>query len=90
MLKFSAIFLAGFICASALCIFVILPEENQGQFDYGFTNGVVQGHLEAIDAIQKEFGLYDGHSPYKFLFEAYTSDVVSIETNGVKTVRVIP
>jgi len=88
--KFIGTFLGGFICASVLFIFLILPEENRGQFNYGFTNGVIRGHLEAVDAIQKEFGTYDDHLPYKYLFGAYTSDVVSIETNGIKTVRVIP
>ena len=46
--------------------------------------------MDAVDAVQNEFGLYDGHSPYKFLFEVHTSDLISIETNGVKTIRVIP
>lgn len=89
-LKYIGTFLGGFICASVLFIFLILPEENHGQFDYGFTNGVIQGHLEAVDAIQKEFGVCDSHSPGKYLFGAYTSEVVSVETNGIKTVRVIP
>jgi hypothetical protein len=89
-LKYIGTFLGGFICASVLFIFLILPEENHGQFDYGFTNGVVQGHLDAVDAIQKEFGTCDSQMPGKGLFGAYTSEVISIETNGVKTVRVIP
>jgi len=89
-LKYIGTFLGGFICASLLFIFLILPGEDRGQFDYGFTNGVVQGHLDAVDAIQKEFGTCDSHMPLKGLFGAYTSEVVSIETNGVKTVRVMP
>jgi hypothetical protein len=40
--------------------------------------------------IQKEFGTYDANKPFKLLFEADASSVVSIETNGVKTIRVIP
>jgi len=89
-LKYLGTFLGGFICASVLFIFLILPQEDHLQFDYGFTNGVIRGHLEAVDAIQNEFGTCDSHIPSKRLFGAYTSDVVSIETNGVKTVRVIP
>ena len=89
-LKYIGIFLGGFICASLLFVFLILPREDQDQFDYGFTNGVIRGHLEAVEAIQIEFGACDSHMPYKVLFSASTSDVVSIETNGVKTVRVIP
>ena len=89
-LKYIGTFLGGFICAIVLVWFLFVPKEDKAQFDYGFTNGVIQGHLDAVDAIQKEFGTYDDHLPYKPLFSAYTSDVVSIETNGVKTVRVIP
>jgi hypothetical protein len=83
--KYIGTFLVGFIFA-----IVILHKNNQAQFDYGFQNGVLQGRMDAVDAVQKEFGLYDGHSPYKFLFEIHTSDLISIETNGVKTIRVIP
>lgn len=90
MLKYIGAFFGGFICASALFIILISTDKHFGQFDYGFENGVIQGHLDAVDAIQKEFGTYDDHLPYKRLFGAYTSDVVSIETNGVKTVRVVP
>jgi hypothetical protein len=89
-LKYIGTFLGGFICAALFFIFVILPKGAQGQFDYGFSNGVLQGRMDAVDAVRKEFGFYDGHSPYKFLFEIHTSDLISIETNGVKTIRVIP
>jgi hypothetical protein len=89
-LKYIGTFLGGFICAILLVWFLILPKEDQSQFDYGFQNGVLQGRMDAVDAVQKEFGFYDGHSPYKFLFEIHTSDLISIETNGVKTIRVIP
>ena len=89
-LKCLATFLVGFVCASALFIFVILPKETHDKFDFGRKNGIVAGHFEAADALQKEFGLYDGHSPYKILLSEKTTDVISIETNGVKTVRVIP
>ena len=46
--------------------------------------------MDAVDAIQKEFGNYDSHTPYKSLFAVHTSELISIETNGVKTIRVIP
>jgi hypothetical protein len=89
-LKYIGTFMGGFIFATLLFIFVLLPKEDQAQFDYGFTNGVLRGQMDAVDAVQKEFGFYDGHSPYKFLFEVHTSDLISIETNGIKTIRVIP
>jgi len=67
-----------------------VPKEAHDKFEFGRANGIRAGRFEAADALQKEFGLYDGHSPYKVLFSEKTTDVISIETNGVKTVRVIP
>lgn len=90
MFKYFITFLGGFICAFLLFTLFISPSESRAQYIYGHDVGIVAGRLEAVDAIQKEFGIYDGHTPYKFLFGAHTSDVISIETNGIKTVRVIP
>ena len=89
-LKYIGTFLGGFICAGVLVWFFVLPKEDQAQFDYGFQNGELRGRMDAVDPIQKEFGLYDGHSPYKVLFQIHTTDVISIETNGVETIRVVP
>jgi hypothetical protein len=90
MLKYLAMFLLGFVCATALFILFILPKEAHDKFEFGRKNGIVKGRFEAADALQKEFGLYDGHSPYKVLLSEKTTDVITIETNGVRTVRVIP
>lgn len=89
-LKYIGTFLGGFFCAGVFVWFLILPKEDQFQFDYGFRNGELRGQMDAVDAIQKEFGFYNGHSSYKVLFEIHTTDLISIETNGVKTIRVIP
>jgi hypothetical protein len=59
-LKYIGTFLGGFICAALLVWFLILPKEDQFQFDYSFKNGVLQGRMDAVDAVQKEFGFYDG------------------------------
>jgi len=88
-MKYIGTFLAGFICAAILSWLVILPKETKVQFDHGFTNGVVQGHFDAIDAIQKEFGICESNIPSKHIFGTY-SEAVSIETNGIKTIRVKP
>ena len=48
------------------------------------------GRVEAADALEGEFGRYDGHTPYKVLFSVKATDVISIETNGIRRVRVIP
>lgn len=88
-LKYIAAFLSGFICAVLLIWYLILPKENQTHFDYGFTNGVMAGRREAVGAIQKEFGTCDGHITFKYLFGADNNYVVSIATNGIKTIRTI-
>ena len=88
--KYIGVFLTGFIIAIALTWFCFLPMEDQSQFDEGFRNGKLRGQMDVFDSIQKEFGFYDGHGSYKNLFEAHTSDLICLETNGVKTVRIIP
>jgi len=88
-IKYIATFIAGFICASALFAFLTMRVAHD-KFDFGRKNGIVTGRLDAAKAIGDEFGFYDGHGPYKVLFSVKTTDVISIETNGIKIVRVIP
>ena len=78
------------IVVSAVVFVPLFLSERRDKFDFGRKNGVVAGRFEAADALEKEFGRYDGHKPYKVLLSVKTTDVVSIETNGVRTVRVIP
>ena len=86
-------FMLGVIVGIALGATVFWPlllSERHNKFEFGRTNGIVAGRFEAADALEKEFGRYDGRSPYKVLFSVKSTDVISIETNGIKTVRVIP
>lgn len=78
------------IAISAIILVPLLRSERRNKFDFGRKNGIVAGRFEAADALEKEFGRYDGHAPYKVLFSVKTTDVISTETNGVKTVRIIP
>ena len=89
-LKYIGTFFGGFICAVLLVWFLVLPGEDRAQFDYGFTNGEQRGQMDVVDVISKEYGFYDGHGPYKALLDVHARDLISIETNGVKTIRVIP
>ena len=75
------------IAVSAIGFVPLLFSERRDKFSFGLKNGVVAGRFEAAYALEKEFGRYDGHAPYRVLFSAKTTDVVSTETNGVKTVR---
>jgi hypothetical protein len=89
-LKYIGTFFGGFICAAILVWLVILPQEDKAQFDYGFTNGELRGQMDVVDTISKEFGFYSGHSPHKVLLDVKERDLISFETNGVKTVGVVP
>jgi hypothetical protein len=89
MKKFALGVVAG-VGVSAIIFIPLLFSERQNKFEFGRSNGMVAGRFEAADAIEKEFGRYDGHAPYKVVFSVKTTNVISTETNGVKTVRVIP
>ena len=89
MKKFGLGVFCGIVGASLLFVPVLL-RERRDKFEFGRKNGMVAGRLDAAHALEKEFGRYDGHMPYKVLFSVKTTDVVSTETNGVRTVRVIP
>jgi hypothetical protein len=89
MKKFGIGVLFG-IAIATMAFVPLLISERREKFEYGLKNGMIAGRREAAQAIEKEFGLYDGHSPYNRLFSVKTTDVISIETNGTKTIRVIP
>jgi hypothetical protein len=89
MKKFISGVLVGVVLSTIIFVPVLLSERHY-KFEFGQKNGIVAGRLEAADAIEKEFGRYEGDGPHKVVFSVKTTDVVSIETNGVKTVRVIP
>jgi hypothetical protein len=75
--------LLGIGVSVAVFIPVILSERESN-------HGRLVGYAEAADSLAGEFGLYNGQGAYKRLFSVKTTDVISIETNGVRTVRVIP
>jgi hypothetical protein len=86
-------FILGVFVGVAISVVVFVPlllSERRDKFEFGRKNGIVAGRFESVDALEKEFGRYDGHTPYKVLFSVKTTDVISMETNGIRTVRVIP
>jgi hypothetical protein len=89
MKKFGIGVLFG-IAVSAMFFVPLLIIERRGKFEDGLRSGIIAGRREAAQAIEKEFGFYDRHSPYERLFSVKSTDVISIETNGAKTIRVIP
>jgi hypothetical protein len=89
MRKFGLGVLAGIVISTILFV-PLLVSERRNKFQFGRVNGIVEGLFEASTALEKEFGRYDGRTPYKRLYGVKTTDIVSIETNGVRTVRLIP
>jgi hypothetical protein len=83
MRKFIAGLTVGFVSAAAIFLPLWLSARRDNP-------GRQTGRSEAAETVLREFGSYDGSSPYKLLFSVKTTDVIIIETNGVKTVRVIP
>ena len=86
-------FTLGFFTGGAVCAVILLPvllAERVSRFDYGRHHGHISGRRETAEALGREFGQHDGRSPYKVLFSVKTTDVISVETNGIKTVRIIP
>jgi hypothetical protein len=68
-----------------------MPKLRHEEFASGFAVGKVQGNREVLAALQNEFGFgFDnGKSPYKIIFSDSGMNLVSSETNGVKTVRLL-
>ena len=66
---------------SAMCIPGLVISKGRIEFRRGL--------MKAADSLEREFGRYDGHTPCKVLFSIDRTNAVSIETNGVKTVRVL-
>jgi len=105
MRKFILGVLVGLVISaifSAMCIPGLIISEGHSKFVDGHKKGIAAGRFEAAETLEKEFGHYDWKGPYTILLSVTgqvsflsgsvvkTSNVVSIETNGVKTVRVIP
>jgi hypothetical protein len=89
MKKFTLGFLVG-ATVSAVVLVPLVFKDRHDKFQFGRNSGLIEARSEIAATIEKEFGLYDGHTPYTLLFSVKTTDVISTETNGVKTVRVIP
>jgi len=82
-------FLLGFIAASLLFLFVILPDHGRGKFEMGKMTGEIMTKFEIFDKVRTELGhdynyYIDGD---KRLFAVKDCAVVVVERNGVKTIR---
>ena len=50
---------------SAIVFIQLLLSERRDQFQFGRKSGIIAGRFEATDALWKEFGPCDRHTPYK-------------------------
>ena len=89
-------FLFGFTAGALLTAVVgaqLLLRERKAKLEYGLYHGRLNGLFDAADALQKEFGtISDRDAPvgFKSLWSIKTTDVICFETNGIKTIRIIP
>ena len=93
MRKYLFPFLLGFIAASLLFVFVILPDHGRAQFEQGKNTGAIKTKFEIFDKVRTELGhdyKYDMDGPSKKLFEVKDCAVMVVERNGVKTIRSSP
>jgi hypothetical protein len=82
-------FALGFIMGGVVCAAILVPVLRN--LDYGERRrGLTEARREVAGTLKEEFGTYDGYSPYNVLFSVKTTDVISVEKNGVKTIRIIP
>ena len=79
----------GIFLASLIYIPIIYLQMDE-KYKLGIANGKSQGLIIAANAIEKEFGKYDGKSKYIRLFYVKTKDVIVTSENGNKTIKVIP
>jgi hypothetical protein len=86
-------FAYGVIVGVLLAACVLVPYarlERRISWDAGTITGAIHGGRQAADALEKEFGRWDGVTPSKTIYTVKHTTLVSIETNGVKTIRVCP
>jgi hypothetical protein len=79
----------GIFVASAVYIPFIYDYGKKNMIN-GIKTGKVVGLSIAANAIKEEFGIFDGMSKYTVMFSVKTTDVIVINKNGNKQIKVIP
>ena len=85
------LFASGFLMG-VMCSTVVLLGRAEEKYKHGIDQGRIAGLGFAARKLLKEFGEYDKprDGQYTALFSIKTMEVVAIQVDGVKTVRVIP
>ena len=89
MKKYAIGFILGAVLSTVIYIPILILEQNN-KYELGHNQGTINGLLHSVNDIEKEFGKYSTKDNYKTLYSVKTSEVISLEINGVKTIRVIP
>ncbi len=76
------------VLASSLVFIPLIKVEQRDKQEFGYNQGSIAGVIYATDKIRQEFGSWDERGDFTRLFSAKMATVVSIEVNGVKTIRV--
>ena len=81
-------FFVGFLLASALFVFVVLPRYGREKVEFGRKQGEITTKLELMERVPKMLGDdYRGSDGYNTFFEVKADAVVVVERDGVKTLR---
>ena len=98
MLKYILTFLAGFVSASALYIFVIKPMDDRVSWQGGFHSGKVEAQFDMARRIPSALGsdlhradLLHADSPdadvTNVFLQVKDATILVVDRNGVKTLR---
>ena len=88
MKKYILGFVAG-ISFSSMLFYPLLKNQQEEKYKLGVNNGIVQGLVISVKALESEFGSTESKNATKRLYSVKTSDVVTIKENGVNTVRIV-
>jgi hypothetical protein len=68
----------------------VLISERSAKLAQGKEQGYVDGLVYSVEKIRSTFGEVTTPVEYEAVYSVKTSTVISVEENGIKTVKVIP
>lgn len=81
-------FFLGFVLASVLFVFVVLPPYGREKVEFGRKNGEIITKLQLMERVRDKLGSdYRASDGYDTFFEVKADAVVVVERDGVKTLR---
>ncbi|MFL1407375.1 hypothetical protein ACJO2E_18680 [Marinobacter sp. M1N3S26] len=74
------------VLVSAAVFYPLLKGEQENKFNFGQSQGFINGQWEAIEALEPFLDQVPPEKEVKILFSVKTSDIVVYEENGVKVI----